>query len=60
MAHDAVYRELAGDLGGAGDGAAGRGLDGLVPARVIGVPMGVPDLGDAPTLLVPQERVYPS
>ena len=52
MRDDAVDRELASDFRRAGDGAAGRRLDRFVAAGVIGVPVGVPDLGDAPALLV--------
>ena len=36
----------------AGDAGAGRFLDGEVPARVVGVPVGVPDLRDPPAALL--------
>jgi hypothetical protein len=42
--------DLCGIARGRGDGAVGGGLDRLVAARVVGVPVGVPDLRDAPAL----------
>ena len=51
MGDDPVERGDSFHLGRAGDSAAAGSLDRGVPAGVIGVPVGVPDLGDLPALV---------
>ncbi len=58
MDHNPINRELAADFGRACDGAARGCLDCFIAARMIGVPMRVPDLGDPPAFEIGLPQIF--